>query len=497
MVGEASDNLVGRVLRGKYTLQQVIGRGGMATVYRALHRNGSRVAVKILHPDVARIPLAKERFLREGYAANKVEHPGTVRVLDDDVDETDGLAFIVMEILEGESLANMQARLQGAIPPERALHAVRDLLFVLESAHARGIVHRDIKPDNIFLTTDGVLKVLDFGIARVREADGSNASMTQTGSISGTPAFMSPEQALGRTRDIDAQTDVWAAGATLFSLLTNRFVHLAETMAEALIFAGSRPAPLFASVAPSAPPALAYVIDRSLAFHKQDRFQSAREMREALEQAAPAYFGMAGHPSVAPLTARDPVGYNTMKIGVGGAPAHLVATPEGDLAPPNRTHGLPGASISAPNVGVSNANGAHAVSTTTGLSNEPLPYVVPPPSRLWIALLPAALLAVGAIVYFSAFGGRSSTEGASPSAQPSVEVAAPVKPSTPVASGASSASAPTSTLGAPSAKPAVVTAPPRASTTPPIASGKPVAIPTASSAVIHSKPKKDESLYAP
>ena len=187
---------LGTVLRGKWRLDQILGVGGMATVYLASHRNGSRAAIKMLHPSLNVDAQTLQRFLREGYAANKVDHPGAVRVIDDDTSE-DGSAFLVMELLEGASLDQLVR--DRPMPLGEALRVTRLALEVLMSAHAHGIVHRDIKPENIFVTKDGTVKILDFGIARLREqAGGGTSGSTLGGMVLGTPAFMPPEQARGR-----------------------------------------------------------------------------------------------------------------------------------------------------------------------------------------------------------------------------------------------------------------------------------------------------------
>ena len=161
-------------------------------------------------------------------------------------------------------------------------------LDILIAAHVVGVIHRDIKPDNLFLTREGALKVLDFGIAQLMHSGtpGSPA-LTRAGLVLGTPAFLPPEQALGRTQEIDARTDIWAVGATMFWLLSERYVHEAATVEELLVFSGSQAARPLRSVAPQTPAALAAVIDRALAFDKNDRWSSALEMQVALEEACP------------------------------------------------------------------------------------------------------------------------------------------------------------------------------------------------------------------
>jgi serine/threonine-protein kinase len=281
---------LGTVLRGKYRLDRVLGIGGMATVYLATHRNGNEFAVKVLHPDLSLRAEIRNRFLREGHAAGSVKHPGAVQVLDDDVAE-DGAAFLVMELLRGESIEVLWERRQQRLPLKLVVGIGIQILDVLDAAHARGVIHRDIKPANIFLTSTGQVKVLDFGIARIRDMAASQA--TQTGMMLGTPAFMAPEQAMAKTSEIDSQTDVWSAGATMFTLVSGKLVHEAENAQQIMIRAATTPAPAFSSVVSDASPLIAEVIDRALAFNKSERWGSAGAMREALRGAAKSEFGTA------------------------------------------------------------------------------------------------------------------------------------------------------------------------------------------------------------
>lgn len=281
---------VGSVLRGKYHLDRVLGIGGMATVYAATHRNQARFAVKLLHAEISLHEDVRTRFLREGYVANSVQHAGAVLVVDDDVAE-DGAAFLVMELLEGATVDELADRYGGKLPVAAAVAIVDQLLEVLSAAHDKSIVHRDIKPANLFITRDGGLKVLDFGIARARDAAATTGHATGTGMLLGTPAFMAPEQALGKSRDIDAQTDVWAVGATLFTLLTGGVVHEGENAPQLLVAAATTRARSLASVAPETPMSVAEVVDRALAFDKNERWLSAAAMREGLRAAWSAAAG--------------------------------------------------------------------------------------------------------------------------------------------------------------------------------------------------------------
>src|SRR5580700_9948311 len=273
---------IGKVLRGKYRLDRVLGIGGMAVVYAATHRNKKRFAIKMLHPELSMRENVRTRFLREGYVANSVDHPGAVAVLDDDVAE-DGSAFIVMELLEGAPVDEVAARHGRRLPLGLVLSIGDALLDVLVAAHGKKIVHRDIKPANLFLTGDGRLEVLDFGIARLHDETSTDA--TATGAMLGTPAFMAPEQALAESNKVDAQTDLWAVGATVFMLLTGEFVHTGENASQLLVAAATKPARSLASLTPVVPAVVAGVIDKALAFDKAERWPSARSMREALQKA--------------------------------------------------------------------------------------------------------------------------------------------------------------------------------------------------------------------
>ena len=278
--------LVGTTLRGKYRLDRVLGTGGMAAVYGATHRNQAEFAVKMLHPELADYPELRTRFLREGYAANSVKHPGVVLVVDDDVAEN-GAAFLVMELLRGCCVEDLGSRL----PVDVALAIADQLLDVLAAAHAKGIVHRDIKPANLFLLPDGTVKVLDFGIARARDAMAGTGAHTSTGMLLGTPAFMAPEQALGATAIIDGQSDVWAVGATIFSMIAGEYVHAGTSSQQLLVHAATRQARSIGSVVSGLPTPVVALIDAALAFEKGNRWKDAATMQAALREAFETAYG--------------------------------------------------------------------------------------------------------------------------------------------------------------------------------------------------------------
>ena len=279
--GRAAKGRVGTVVNGKWTIDARIGSGGMATVYAATHRNGHRAALKMLHTQLSRDESTRARFLREGYVANAVGHDGVVRVEDDGVTE-DGCAFLVLELLEGETVEARRTRTNGAMNLEEVLDVGDAALDALAAAHEKGIVHRDVKPDNVFITWDAQVKLLDFGLARMKAMQ---AEDTKTGVTIGTPEFMAPEQAQGKREEVDALSDVWALGATMFTAITGQYVHDATNLHEQLIASATVRARSVRALAPTVPASVAVVIDRALELDKKDRWESAREMQRALRAA--------------------------------------------------------------------------------------------------------------------------------------------------------------------------------------------------------------------
>ncbi len=267
---------VGSTLAGKWRLDSVLGIGGTSAVYAATHRNGHRAAIKAMRADRLSSTSSRARLVREAYAANVLARDGAVAVLDDGVDG--GTVFLVMDLLEGETLHARARRCGGRLAIAEVLRIGEDLLRVIAVAHAKHIVHRDLKPENVFVETSGRVRVLDFGLARF---DDSVETLTTSNATLGTPAFMSPEQAWGRAREADARSDVWGIGATIFTLLTGRFVHPSQTPGEMLIRTATQPPPSLADVAPETPRAIVRVVDRALAFHASERWTDARAMLEA------------------------------------------------------------------------------------------------------------------------------------------------------------------------------------------------------------------------
>jgi serine/threonine-protein kinase len=289
---ELSAGRLGRTVGGRWRLESVLGVGGMAAVYAARDPSGSVCAIKILHPEMSVRREVRERFLREGYVANHIGHAGVVRALEhgDSGDEV----FLAMELLGGETLRSRVKR-HGRLPVGEVLDYADQILDVLAVAHDKGVVHRDLKPDNLFVSPDGRIKILDFGLARVLEGVPSE-HRTRTGVALGTLAYMAPEQALGRRAEIDGRVDIFALGATMFRILAGRRVHEAESEAELLMAMASRPAPPLVSVIPDISPAVAGVVDLALAFSRDARYPDARTMQgdvRALRQGQPGPYASA------------------------------------------------------------------------------------------------------------------------------------------------------------------------------------------------------------
>ncbi len=313
---------IGTVLEGKWKLDSLLGVGGMAAVYAATHRNGARAAIKLFPFSVTTSVEFAERILREGYLANKIGHPAVVRVLDDHLDREAEYAYLVMELLEGET-ARQRVERTGPMSPIEAAHYMIDLVNCLAVAHEKGVIHRDIKPENLFLTDEGKLKVLDFGVARA--LDGTSSSVTRTGAMLGTPAYMSPEQARGRPSEVSARSDLYSAGATLLFLVAGEFLHEGESAQEIMVRAAWTPAKKIGERKLGLPPCIANVIDGACAFEASERFQTAAEMRSAIESALMelAHDPLASEPvvRVAKRTLRGPISTQPLPLSTPREPA--------------------------------------------------------------------------------------------------------------------------------------------------------------------------------
>jgi len=274
----------------------------MAAVYAATHRNGQRAALKILHVTLAHEESVRDRFLREGYVTNAVNHPACVAVLDDDATE-EGAPFLVMELLEGETLSRLWKRRGKKMPVVEALQICDPVLDCLAACHAAGVIHRDLKPPNIFITQDGTVKVLDFGVAQLRDA---TAEKTRAGTALGTPHYMSPEQAMGLVDQLDGRADIFSVGAILHALVTGQRIHTARTENEALILAATTAVPSVARIAPDLPVEVIAIIDKALAWDRRNRYDDARHMQAAVREAVAKLTGVAVEAPVQVAVPVDP-----------------------------------------------------------------------------------------------------------------------------------------------------------------------------------------------
>lgn len=266
-----------KLLGGRYSVLDVIGEGGMATVYRARDTLlGRIVAIKVLRPQYASDAEFRERFRREAQSAAALSHPNIVNVYD--VGEDDGSNFIVMELVDGRPLSDIIAS-ERRLSPEKAVDYGIGILDALEHAHANGVIHRDIKPHNILITRDGRVKVADFGIARAASA----SALTETGKVMGTVNYTSPEQAKGEAAT--AGSDIYSTGLVIYEMLCGRVPFVGDTpVAVALKHVQDQPTPLSLHN-PSVPPQVERVVMRALAKQPEDRWRTSRAFRNALAAA--------------------------------------------------------------------------------------------------------------------------------------------------------------------------------------------------------------------
>jgi len=317
---------VGSIIAETYKITAQLGVGGMGSVWTADHLRlpGKQVAVKVLHAALASGEILL-RFRREAEIASRIGHPNIVEVLDFNT-LPGGEPFLVMELLSGESLA---ARLRrGRLAERAALDIARQIGSALFAAHRMNVVHRDLKPDNIFLCprdVDGELrdhvKVLDFGISKIRN---SQTVVTQDAAIMGTPYYMSPEQATGKNQEIDGRTDIFALGAIVFEMLSGMTAFPGESLPQVIYKVVFEPHPSLAQIMPTASQRIVAAIDRALAKKADDRFADMAAFVEALT--GRPLMGMTGKQVAAPTGApRDP--------GPAAAPASSLALSATGVAP--------------------------------------------------------------------------------------------------------------------------------------------------------------------
>ncbi|WP_030153074.1 protein kinase domain-containing protein [Streptomyces sp. NRRL S-244] len=339
----------GSLAGGRYQLRDLLGAGGMASVYLAYDSALDRqVAIKTLHSDLGREQSFRERFRREAQAVAKLSHTNIVSVFDTGEGEVTFsgpgagdaavMPYIVMEYVEGLPLGSVleaDIRQYGAMPADKALKVTADVLAALEVSHEMGLVHRDIKPGNVMMTKRGLVKVMDFGIARAMQS--GVTSMTQTGMVVGTPQYLSPEQALGR--GVDARSDLYSVGIMLFQLLTGRIPFDADSPL-AIAYAHVQEEPVApSSVNRSVTPAMDALVARALKKNPNERFPTAAAMRDEVARVMSA--GQTGAPVIVP-------GAHTGGSGAGVGSAVFPPVDSGFQAPPAQSVQQPYAPTPAP-----------------------------------------------------------------------------------------------------------------------------------------------------
>ncbi len=395
--------LIGVILDDRYRLDAVLGEGGMGAVFRAHQLAMDRkVAVKLLKPHLAADAASQQRFLREARSTLKVDSPHAVKILDFGI-TPHGDYYIALEYLDGRTVQR-ELEIDGPFSPSRVLHIARQALDALAASHRSGLVHRDLKPDNILLLRLGAdpdhAKLLDFGVAKLMEgaaiSDRSRMALTQAGMVFGTPEFMSPEQACGHT--LDGRSDLYSLAATMFAMLTGRALFEAATPIEWLTHHARTPPPHLAALQPqlAAFPALDELLQRCLSKHREARPSTAEELDALVAQLEP-------YVSAGDRTALAPSRRAPLRATLFSNSSYVSALPPG-VGDPGATHLPSPSSVPPANLATRSAPGTlgeprHSASgtgpspTTTGLIRD----LGGRRRGLYLALAGIAVLVIGAI----------------------------------------------------------------------------------------------------
>ena len=373
-MSDDSAALVGQVLDGTYHIVRPLARGGMGAIYEATHARlaGKRYAVKVLHPVFASNEEVFRRFRREAEIATQLGHDHIIEVQDFNV-TPDSVAYMVMEFLDGEDLA---ARIErGPMPLERIVHIVAQVASALGAAHSAGVVHRDLKPQNIFLTrrrgSNEFVKVLDFGISKMQC---SSSVITRDQSLMGTPFYMSPEQAMGMVRDVDARTDVFALGAIIWEMLTGQMAFAAETIPGALYkVAHEEPRPVH-EIRGDVPPGVSALLARAMAKDRDARVASAQQVAAELEMLV----GRTSAPSLGLIATAMSGAMRVDSVHLASVPpSSMVAAPRGSVvAMPHSIVATPGTPSSTRNTPTTMSASAGQLAAPLASSRRLLPWAI-------------------------------------------------------------------------------------------------------------------------
>jgi len=406
---------VGDVIGGKYRIVRLIGDGGMGTVYEARHEFlESSVALKFLHADLAKRAGLGSRFLQEARVSAQIRSPHVTHVTD--VDQTaDGSPYLVMELLHGEPLQQAMDRM-GKLPPDQAVNFALQILSGLESAHAIGVVHRDLKPDNVFIVPASggpLLKLIDFGIAKLRASTAFQKGLTRAGVIMGTPEYMAPEQ-LFAAENVDLRADLYSLGVILFEMLSGRRPSDGDEVEQIVASVVSGNVRHLADLEPGLAPGLVAVVERALRPDREARFDSALEMRSALAPFAGALvtgqIAAVGQPPPRAASNRPPVTGPAQVFEVAPAVPKTLP-PDGDPAMIAYKGGTQEVSDEAVREALRQSAYPAQAPPAYGYPPAPAAYGAPPPAAhkrrsrtgLWIGLSLLIVLGLGGAALAAVF----------------------------------------------------------------------------------------------